>query len=83
LAKRKIKNSVVTITGGTGSFGSTILSNLLAEGAGEVRVFSRDEAKQDLQYHPCKNLIGNQELKKAAFAAFFNSIIALSGVIFL
>ena len=51
MAKRKIKNSVVTITGGTGSFGSTILSNLLAEGAGEVRVFSRDEAKQDALRH--------------------------------
>ena len=48
MAKRKIKDSVVTITGGTGSFGSTILSDLLAEGAGEVRVFSRDEAKQDV-----------------------------------
>ena len=51
MAKRKIKDSVVTITGGTGSFGSTILSNLLAEGAGEVRVFSRDEAKQDALRH--------------------------------
>lgn len=47
MAKRKIKDSVVTITGGTGSFGSTILSNLLVEGVREVRVFSRDEAKQD------------------------------------
>ena len=51
MAKRRIKDSVVTITGGTGSFGSTILSNLLAEGAGEVRVFSRDEAKQDALRH--------------------------------
>ncbi len=51
MAKRKIKDSVVTITGGTGSFGSTILSNLLAEGVGQVRVFSRDEAKQDALRH--------------------------------
>jgi len=51
LANRKIKDSVVTITGGTGSFGSTILSDLLREGAGEVRVFSRDEAKQDALRH--------------------------------
>jgi UDP-glucose 4-epimerase len=51
VAKRKIKDSVVTITGGTGSFGSTILSDLLADGAGEVRVFSRDEAKQDALRH--------------------------------
>lgn len=51
MANRKIKDSVVTITGGTGSFGSTILSDLLREGAGEVRVFSRDEAKQDALRH--------------------------------
>lgn len=51
MSKRKIKDSVVTITGGTGSFGSTILSNLLIEGAGEIRVFSRDEAKQDALRH--------------------------------
>jgi UDP-glucose 4-epimerase len=51
VTKHKIKDSVVTITGGTGSFGSTILSDLLADGAGEVRVFSRDEAKQDALRH--------------------------------
>lgn len=35
------------ITGGTGSFGQTMLARLLAAGAAEVRVLSRDEAKQD------------------------------------
>ena len=42
-----IKSSVVTITGGTGSFGSTMVKQLLSEGVAEVRVFSRDETKQD------------------------------------
>ena len=51
MAKRKIRDSVVTITGGTGSFGSTMLLHLLQEGAAEVRVFSRDEAKQDALRH--------------------------------
>jgi len=41
-------DSVFTITGGTGSFGSTMARHLLAKGAAEVRIFSRDEAKQDL-----------------------------------
>jgi len=41
-------NKIVAITGGTGSFGSTMLRHLLASGVGEVRVLSRDEAKQDL-----------------------------------
>jgi UDP-glucose 4-epimerase len=35
------------VTGGTGSFGQTMVRRLLDAGATEVRVFSRDEAKQD------------------------------------
>ncbi|RZU50158.1 UDP-glucose 4-epimerase [Krasilnikovia cinnamomea] len=35
------------ITGGTGSFGQTMVARLLNAGAAEVRVLSRDEAKQD------------------------------------
>lgn len=47
MADRKIKDSVVTITGGTGSFGSTMIPHILAGGASEIRIFSRDESKQD------------------------------------
>jgi UDP-glucose 4-epimerase len=42
-----IKSSVVTITGGTGSFGSTMVKQLLSDGVSEIRIFSRDETKQD------------------------------------
>ncbi|WP_431881155.1 polysaccharide biosynthesis protein [Micromonospora chalcea] len=42
-----LSNSRVLITGGTGSFGQTMLARLLAAGAAEVRVLSRDEAKQE------------------------------------
>ena len=42
-----LKSSVVAITGGTGSFGSTMVQHLLNEGVAEIRVFSRDETKQD------------------------------------
>ncbi len=35
------------ITGGTGSFGNAVLKRLLNTGIGEIRVFSRDEKKQD------------------------------------
>lgn len=42
-----LKSSVVTITGGTGSFGSTMLKRLLAIDCSEIRIFSRDENKQD------------------------------------
>lgn len=47
----KIKDSIVTITGGTGSFGSTMAKHLLTQGVAEVRVFSRDESKQDAMRH--------------------------------
>jgi UDP-N-acetylglucosamine 4,6-dehydratase len=47
----KLKDSVVTITGGTGSFGSTMARHLLTQGVAEVRVFSRDESKQDAMRH--------------------------------
>ncbi|HMM93621.1 polysaccharide biosynthesis protein [Phycicoccus sp.] len=40
-------DSTVTITGGTGSFGSTMVEHLLARGVGRINILSRDEAKQD------------------------------------
>lgn len=43
-----MKNECVLITGGTGSFGKTMLHDLLARGCPEIRVFSRDEEKQDM-----------------------------------
>lgn len=46
--KSKIKSGPVLITGGTGSFGKTMLEDLLNKGCQEVRVFSRDEEKQDM-----------------------------------
>jgi len=42
-----MKDSIALITGGTGSFGNVMVNHALSLGCGEVRVFSRDEAKQD------------------------------------
>ena len=39
------------ITGGTGSFGSAVLNRFLASDIGEIRIFSRDEKKQDDMRH--------------------------------
>lgn len=39
------------ITGGTGSFGNAILNRFLKTGIGEIRIFSRDEKKQDDMRH--------------------------------
>ena len=40
-------NSVLLITGGTGSFGNAVLKRFLDTGIAEIRIFSRDEKKQD------------------------------------
>ena len=39
--------SILMITGGTGSFGQTVLNRFLSTGVREIRVFSRDEKKQE------------------------------------
>jgi UDP-glucose 4-epimerase len=41
------KNKTLLITGGTGSFGNAILKRFLATDIAEIRIFSRDEKKQD------------------------------------
>lgn len=41
------KDSVLLITGGTGSFGNAVLRKFLATDFSEIRIFSRDEKKQD------------------------------------
>ena len=48
---RKIEGSTVLVTGGTGSVGSPMVRHLLSKGVSEVRVLSRDEAKQDAMRH--------------------------------
>ncbi len=41
------KNKTLLITGGTGSFGNAVLNRFLNTDIGEIRIFSRDEKKQD------------------------------------
>jgi UDP-N-acetylglucosamine 4,6-dehydratase len=56
---QQFKNSVITITGGTGSFGSTMVTDLLTQDISEIRVLSRDENKQDLM----RNSIRDERVK--------------------
>ena len=42
-----LKDKVLMITGGTGSFGSTVVRRFLKSGVREIRIFSRDEKKQE------------------------------------
>ena len=41
------KGKVLLITGGTGSFGNAVLKHFINTDIGEIRIFSRDEKKQD------------------------------------
>ena len=45
------KDKVLLITGGTGSFGNTIVNKFLCSDIREIRVLSRDEKKQDDMRH--------------------------------
>ena len=44
-------NATLMITGGTGSFGNAVLNRFLDTDIGEIRIFSRDEKKQDDMRH--------------------------------
>ena len=45
------ENKTLLITGGTGSFGHTVLNHFLSSDIKEIRIFSRDEKKQDDMRH--------------------------------
>ena len=55
----EFKDKVILITGGTGSFGNAILKRFLSTDIKEIRVFSRDELKQDNM----RKLYNNDKLK--------------------
>ena len=49
------KNKTLLITGGTGSFGNAVMKRFLDTDIKEIRIFSRDEKKQDDMRKICKN----------------------------
>lgn len=53
------KNKKLLITGGTGSFGNAVIKKFLDTGIKEIRIFSRDEKKQD----DMRNVYRNEKLK--------------------
>ena len=53
------KNKVLLITGGTGSFGNAVLQRFINTDINEIRIFSRDEKKQD----DMRRLYQNEKIK--------------------
>ncbi|MDD3038181.1 polysaccharide biosynthesis protein [Bacteroides sp.] len=49
------KDKILLITGGTGSFGNAVLNRFINEDFKEIRIFSRDEKKQDEMRHKLNN----------------------------
>lgn len=68
------KDKVLLITGGTGSFGNAVLKRFLNSDIKEIRIFSRDEKKQDDMRHALQNpkvkfYIGNVRDKRSVDGA--------------
>jgi UDP-N-acetylglucosamine 4,6-dehydratase len=57
--QRQFEGMTILVTGGTGSFGRTMVERLLARDCGEIRVLSRDECKQDQM----RNEIADERVK--------------------
>lgn len=47
----EFNGATLMITGGTGSLGNTVLKHFLETDVGQIRIFSRDEKKQDDMRH--------------------------------
>lgn len=61
------KGKTLVITGGTGSFGSTVLKHFLSSGISEIRIISRDEKKQDMMRH----ILQARSLEYASKVSFY------------
>ena len=74
---KSLKNKIIMITGGTGSFGSTAVKKFINSDIKEVRVFSRDEKKQEdmrlsLKNSKAKFYIGDVRDEDSLFQAMKN-----------
>ena len=56
MASELLSGKTLMITGGTGSFGNAVLRHFLSSDIGEIRIFSRDEKKQDDMRHRLQEL---------------------------
>ena len=81
------KGKILMITGGTGSFGTTVLKRFLSSDIEEIRIFSRDEKKQDDLRHEIQSKYPKYSEKVRFFIGDvrdFNSIRdAVDGVDFI
>ena len=77
-------NKTILITGGTGSFGNAVLKRLLKSSFKEIRIFSRDEKKQDdmrhrIQSPKVKFYIGDVRDKRSVDSAMYGVDFVFNG----
>ena len=77
------KDKTLMITGGTGSFGNAVLKRFLETDIAEIRIFSRDEKKQDdmrKQYNnsKIKFYIGDVRISRVSGMPFMGSTISFT-----
>ncbi|MEG1781792.1 MAG: polysaccharide biosynthesis protein, partial [Oscillospiraceae bacterium] len=74
------KGKTLLITGGTGSFGHTVLKHFLTTNIGEIRIFSRDEKKQDDMRHELQMLYPSDSQKVKFYIGDVRDINSVNNV---
>ena len=75
-----LKNKVLLITGGTGSFGGAVLKRFIASELAEIRIFSRDEKKQDDLRHELQTNYPQYAYKVKFYIGDVRSLESCKGV---
>lgn len=65
------ENKILLITGGTGSFGNAVLNGFLETDIKEIRIFSRDEKKQDDMRHEFQAKMPKHQIKLSSLLGMF------------
>lgn len=71
-------NATLMITGGTGSFGNTVLKHFITTDIGQIRIFSRDEKKQDDMRHELQSKYPDYYSKVKFFIGDVRNPISIS-----
>lgn len=80
--KDSFKDKILVITGGTGSFGSTVLKHFLQSGFSEIRIISRDEKKQDMMRHVLQDRYSEQANKVSFYIGDVRNINSVRDVMY-
>lgn len=75
-------NKILVITGGTGSFGTTVLKHFLTSDISEIRIISRDEKKQDAMRHTLQANYPEQASKVSFYVGDVRNIDSVRDIMY-